>query len=303
MSVLPEETIRKYERAGEIAAKVREEMRRITKEGMPIIEVCEAAEAMIRNLGAQPAFPCNVSVNEAAAHYTSPPCDPLTVPEGSLVKVDVGVHVDGYIADTAVTVCFSSEHEGMVQAAEAALETAINTIRSGLSTSQLGSEIQRVIEHHGFKPVSNLTGHQVGRYTVHTGMSLPNIAHNSLTKIRVGDVYAIEPFVTVKEAEGRVENGPDAFIFRLAKRRFLKHAEARNLLEYVETRFRTLPFAERWLGGHGSCRQYKPALSELLKSKCLKTYPVFLEASRRRVAQAEHTVYVGKDSPVVLTQL
>ena len=102
MSVLPEETIRKYERAGEIAAKVREEMRRITKEGMPIIEVCEAAEAMIRNLGAQPAFPCNVSVNEAAAHYTSPPCDPLTVPEGSLVKVDVGVHVDGYIADTCL---------------------------------------------------------------------------------------------------------------------------------------------------------------------------------------------------------
>jgi methionyl aminopeptidase len=299
--MLEEDTLEKYRRAGEIAAKVRKEMRRITKEGMPLLEICEKTEQLIANMGGKPAFPCNVSVNEVAAHYTSPPNDDKTVPENSLVKIDIGVHIDGYIADTAVTVCFAPELEDMVQTSEAALETAIKTIRPGIYTSNLGSEIQKTIERYGFKPISNLTGHQVSRYIIHTGKSLPNISHVSFSKIQAGDVCAIEPFVTVNDAAGRVEDGPQAFIFRFIKRKSVKEPEARHLMKYIEEEYRTLPFAERWLRVYGQTHDYKAAFTNLLASKCIMSYPVFVEASRKPVAQSEHTVYIDSDETVVLT--
>ncbi len=299
--MLPVDVLEKYRRAGEIASKVREEMKRKTFEGKRLIQICEETEEMIRRLGGKPAFPCNVSVNEVAAHYTSPPDDEKKVPEGALVKIDVGVHVDGYIADTATTVCFSPEHEAMVRAAEDALEMAVKIVRPGLSFSKFGSEIQKVIEMHGFKPIANLTGHQVDRYLIHSGRSLPNVAHFSMDKIRAGEVYAIEPFVTLKHAEGRVEDSPQAYIFRFVKRKAQKQAEAGNLLKFIETNFRTLPFAERWLKQYGTGQGYKSAFSDLLSSKCLMAYPVFVEASRQCVAQAEHTVCVEKDGVTVIT--
>ncbi len=299
--MLAEDVIEKYRRAGVIAAKVREEMKRTAREGMPIIKICERVEETIRVMGGQPAFPCNVSVNEIAAHYTAPPGDERRIPENSIVKIDIGVHIDGYIADTAATVCFNSEYEGMVYAAERALEMALRMIRPGLAISELGSEIQKVIENLGFKPISNLTGHQVGRYMLHAGKSLPNISHFSLNKIKAGEIYAVEPFVTFKDAAGKVENGPDVYIFRFLKRKPVERDETRRLSRFIESKFRTLPFAERWLKEYGLSHQYRSALSELLTSKCLMAYSVFVEASGRCVAQSEHTVYVDKDGVVTLT--
>ncbi len=299
--MLEEETLEKYRRAGKIAAKVREEMKRRTKEGMPLLEICEKTEHLITSMGGKPAFPCNVSVNEVAAHYTSPPDDAQTVPNDSLVKIDIGVHIDGYVADTAVTVCFNPELEGMVHASEAALETAVKTIRPGMHTSDLGSEIQRTIERRGYKPISNLTGHQVGRYIIHTGKSLPNVTHISFTKINAGDVCAIEPFVTLRDAAGRVEDGPEAFIFRFVKRKPVKDLEAAQLLKFIEEEYRTLPFAERWLKTHNKGHGYKAAFAKLLASKCIMSYPVFIEASQKPVAQSEHTLYIDRNSAVVLT--
>lgn len=300
---LSDEALEKYIRAGRIAARVREEMRRIVREGMPLIEICETAENMIRELGGSPAFPCNVSVNEVAAHYTSPPNDPLRVPNGALVKVDIGVHVDGYIADTATTICFNPEHEGMVHAAEKALEAAIKAIRPGIMIPKISSEIQAVIEGYGFKPIYNLSGHEVDRYLIHAGRSIPNVSHISIERIRPERVYAIEPFVTLKNAAGRVEDGAEKYIFRLVKTKGSpKSLEARNMLKLIETSFKTLPFAERWLGR--ICKwdeTHKRAFSELLSSKFLMAYPVFIEVSRKPVAQAEHTIYVGKREIIVLT--
>ena len=301
MTALDEEALEKYEEAGRIASKVRERMRGIVKEGMPIIRICEEAEETIRRMGGKPAFPCNVSVNEVAAHYTSPPRDERTVPKRSLVKIDIGVHVDGYIADTAVTVCFNPEYEDMVQTSQIALETAIRTIRPGIFTSELGSKVQSIIESRGFKPISNLTGHQIGRYMIHAGKSLPNVSHISFRKIREGEVYAIEPFVTTLKGEGRVIEGDEAHIFRFLKRKNLRLKESKKLLRFIEKNFRTLPFAERWLKNYGTMDLYKPAFMELLESKCLMAYPIFVESSGEWVAQSEHTVYIDKSGAVVLT--
>lgn len=296
-----EEEIEKYRASGRILRKVRSEIRQFVREEMPIIEVCEKTERLIRENGGEPAFPCNVSINEIAAHYTSPPNDKRRVPEKSIVKVDIGAHVEGYVADTAVTVCFNPEYESLVRTAEAALKAAVDTIRPDISTSKVGAVIEETIKSRGFKPISNLTGHQVGRYLVHAGTSIPNVSQLSFSKIKSGGVYAIEPFVTLSDATGRVEDGEETTIFRFLKSRSLKNPHAKQLLKYIEENFRTLPFAERWLKNVVSQAHYHEAFKELLSSKAVMGYPVFVEVSRKPVAQAEHTVLVVEDGCVVLT--
>src|SRR3972149_6926206 len=298
---LSDDVIEKYRLAGKIAAEVREQVKRSVSEDMLIIDICEKTEALIRKKGGKPAFPCNVSINEITAHYTSPPGDKRTVPSGGLVKVDLGVHVDGYIADPAQTVCFNPEYEDLVTTTEDALQTGIKTIRAGMFTSRFGSTVQKVIESHGLKPIANLTGHRVGRYMIHTGRSLPNVAHLSASRVNAGEVYAIEPFVTLKNAAGKVESGRDAHIFRFMKQKSLKNESAKKLCDYIAQNFHTLPFTERWLQKVVSPDRYRAAFSELLSSKALMAYPVFIEASGKPVAQAEHTVLVTRDGCEVLT--
>jgi len=277
-------------------------MKRTVSEGMPLIDICEKTEALIRQRGGKPAFPCNVSVNEITAHYTSPPNDKHVVPRGSLVKVDIGAHIDGYIADTAVTVCFNPEYADLVATAEDALNTGVKIIHSGLFTSQFGGAIQRAIESHGLKPISNLTGHQIARYLVHAGRSLPNVSHLSTNRVAANEVYAIEPFVTLKNAAGRVGSGREKHIFRYVKQKNLKNEYAKRLCNFIVENFHTLPFTERWLKNVVPADKHKAAFLELLSSKTLTAYTVFIEASGKPVAQAEHTVLVTKEGCEVLTQ-
>ncbi|MGB9741169.1 MAG: type II methionyl aminopeptidase [Candidatus Bathyarchaeia archaeon] len=301
MSQYDDEELEKFRLSGKILRETREIMRNFVREEMPIIEVCEKAEKTIIEKGGKPAFPCNVSINEIAAHYTSPPNDKRKVPKKAIVKVDIGAHVDGYVTDTAVTVCFNPEYRSLVETAEQALKEAIENIRPEISTSKIGATIEKVIKARGFKPISNLTGHQVGRYIVHAGTSIPNVSHLSFAKIKLGGVYAIEPFVTFPDAAGRVENGEEVTIFRFVKSRPLKNSYAKQLSKYIEENFRTLPFAERWLQKIVPKEHYSEAFKELLSSKVLMGYPIFVEASGKPVAQAEHTVLVTEDGAAILT--
>jgi methionyl aminopeptidase len=301
MNRYDDETLEKFRLSGKILRETREEMRSFVRENMSIIQVCEKAETLIREKGGKPAFPCNVSINEVAAHYTSPPNDEKRIPQKSIVKVDLGVHVDGYVTDTAFTACFNPEYKSMTEAAEHALKVAIDNIRPEMATSKIGGIIESDIKNHGFKPIANLTGHSVGRYLIHAGTSIPNVAQFSLTKIKKGEVYAIEPFVTLINAVGRVEDESEMTIFRLVKAKSAKNPYAKQLLKHIENNFRTLPFAERWLKGVVPKEQHHEAFKELLTSKTLMGYPVFVEVSRKPVAQAEHTVLITENGCEVIT--
>ncbi len=295
------EELEKFRLSGRILRETREEMKTHVRENMLIIDVCEKVEGLIRAKGGKPAFPCNVSINEVAAHYTSPPNDTLTIPEGSTVKVDLGVQVDGYVTDTAFTASFNPEGRSMANTAEQALKTAIENIHGDMALGKIGGLIETTIKNRGFKPISNLTGHSVGRYLIHAGTSIPNVAQVSLTKVKTGEVYAIEPFVTLPDAVGRVDDSPQTTIYRLLKAKSVKNEYAKRLLKYIEANFRTLPFAERWLNGVVPKEQYPSAFKELLVSKAIMGYPVFVEVSKKPVAQAEHTVLIKDDGCEVLT--
>lgn len=301
MSYYDQEAIEKFRLSGKILKNSRDELKSLIRENMLIIDICEKAESLIKEKGGEPAFPCNVSVNEITAHYTSPPKDKTRIPEKSLVKIDMGVHLDGYVTDTAFTICFNPEHIFMVSAAQEGLQAAIETIHSGISTSKIGEIIEKTIRNRGFKPISNLTGHSVGRYLIHAGTSIPNIKQFSFTKIKEGQVFAIEPFVTLPEAAGRVENHPKKTIFRLTKNKKIKNPYSQKILNYIDKKFKTLPFSERWLKGIVPENKHNQAFKNLINSKIISGYPVLIEASKKIVAQAEHTVIIEKDGCTVLT--
>jgi methionyl aminopeptidase len=296
-----QEELKKFRLSGKILRETREEMRVYVQENMKIIDVCEKAENLIRQKGGKPAFPVNVSINEVAAHYTAVPGDTGIIPAGCTAKIDIGVQVDGYVTDTAFTAAFGPEGRDMKSTAEHALKTVIENIHGEMQLGDIGKIAETAIKNRGYKPISNLTGHSVGRYLIHAGTSIPSVSGYNPNKVHTGEIYAIEPFVTQIDAIARVDDAPQTTIYRFLKAKSIKTPEAKKLAKYIETNFHTLPFAERWLKGVLPTTQHKAAFKDLQASKCIMKYPVFVEASRKPVAQAEHTLLLKEDGCEVLT--
>jgi methionyl aminopeptidase len=294
--MLIDEEIEKLMKAGSILRAVRGKIPRLVAEGVNIAEICEAVEGEIRKLGGEPAFPCNVGIDSVAAHYTSPPGEMGTVPAGALVKVDFGAHLDGYVADTAITVSTGSIYDGMIKVAEEALEKGLQCVVVGGKIADVGAAVERVIKGRGFKPISNLTGHQVSRYTIHAGVSIPNVTGGMTGgRFEPWSVYALEPFVTLPDAKGFVTNRAPGNILHIVKLKGPKEGLARGFFREAFKRYRTLPFAKRWVAGMGE------AWRDLLDQRILYEYPVLAEASGKPVAQAEHTVVTTEKEVLVST--
>jgi len=298
-----EEVLKKYIEAGRIARIVLEEAAKRVDVGAKLVDVCEYVEKRIVELGGQPAFPCNISVNEVAAHYTPRVGDESTVPEGAVVKLDIGVHVDGYIADVATTIVLDPTYEKLAEAAREALEKALEKIGNGVTFYTVSKTIESVIKSYGYKPIANLGGHSLDRYKVHAGESIPNAADPFLKgAFQAGKAYAIEPFAT--NGVGYAEEGNVATIYALHKtglKRRLTPFE-KKVLAYIASRFHTLPFTERWLVKEfGHVDRIRVALARLAKMGFLIQYPILVEKGKGIVAQFEHTIVVLEDNIIITT--
>ncbi|HDZ35839.1 MAG TPA: type II methionyl aminopeptidase, partial [Thermococcus sp.] len=251
-------------------------------------------------LGGKTAFPCNLSINEIAAHYTPYKGDETVLREGDYLKLDLGVHVDGYIADTAVTYRVGMEEDDLMEAAREALENAISTVRAGTKISEVGKAIEDTIRGKGFNPIVNLSGHKIERYKLHAGISIPNIYRPADNyELKEGDVIAIEPFATT--GAGQVIEVPPALIFMYVRDRPVRMAHARRLLMHIKREYRTLPFAYRWLQDFMPEGQLKLALAQLDRAGAIYSYPILREVRGGLVAQFEHTVIVEKDGAYITT--
>jgi methionyl aminopeptidase len=299
--LIAKDELEAYRKGGHIISQLRKTIPPLVREGGLVRELCEKVEAEIIALGGQPAFPCNVSINEVAAHYTSPWDDASVLPKDSVVKVDFGVHIDGYINDSAVTVSLNPMYLSMIGVAEEALRVGVARIAHGVRFSDVGEQIEKTIAQYGCRPIRNLTGHKVERYTIHAGLSVPNVSGPTPGRFQTGDIYAIEPFVTLKEAAGRVEDSDQMFIFRAVRERGVRSESAKKVVEYVRRTYRTLPFASRWLYSSLGKAVVDDGFSEAVRARCISGYPVLVEASGRIVTQAEHTVIVKENSCEVLT--
>ncbi|MCE4615404.1 MAG: type II methionyl aminopeptidase [Desulfurococcales archaeon] len=301
MSELEEEVIKKYLRAGEIAREVREYSDKIVKPGEKALNVCLELERKIIDMGGKLAFPCNISINEVAAHFTPLYNDTTIIPPDAVVKVDLGVHIDGYIADTAKTIDLSDKHVLLLEASKEALEKAIKTLKPGVKAFEIGLAIEHVIKNYGFKPVRNLTGHSIDRYRIHAGLSIPNYGDRfAVFKINKDMTIAIEPFAT--NGKGLTREGKIANIYSLAKTNPRKlDRESREVFDYISQEYKTLPFTPRWLVPVFGEKTVEHAMRVLIKTKTLYVYPILVEVGRGLVSQFEHTILLTKDGKMVTT--
>ncbi len=295
--------IEDYIKAGKIVAEVRENVRKKNWVGVTLEKICEEVEGEILKRGAKRAFPVNTSVNEVAAHYTAEPNDEKVVSDTDLVKIDLGAQVNGYIADTAVTVCYDPQYDSLVQAAEDALKNAVSMIKIGVKSSDIGRTIEKTVKQLGFKPIMNLSGHSLAQYTIHAGKSIPNIWSIGSFSFKGDEAYACEPFVTTHEGSGIVQEGKIKNIFALGSRKRTKNEEADRLQEYIWANFNMLPFALRWLLKDWEEKQARELLEILLKKKVVHAYPILIERNAQRVAQAEHTFIPTENGATITTIL
>jgi methionyl aminopeptidase len=217
-----------------------------------------------------------------------------------LVKIDLGAHVNGHLSDTAVTVDLDGSYEKFIVSAEEALEAAVEVIRPGVRLGEVGAAIERAIKRHGLRPVHQLSGHMLKPYLLHAGKSVPNVGSKMTAKMRLGETYAVEPFST--DGNGTIKNSREVYIFSNVinnKKKVDKFAlRVRNI---ARQRFKTLPWASRWLYTEKTNFDIAVALSVLLRNGAIHGYPVLLEGKDGMVSQFEHTLFVGEKGAIVTT--
>jgi methionyl aminopeptidase len=278
-------------KAGEIGKKVKEYARTIVKKDVPLLEIAEKIESKIIELGGKPAFPTNLSINEIAAHYT-PSYNDETKAHG-LIKVDMGVHIDGWIADFTFSVDLENNEENkkLIEASEKALREAIRNAKAGNSLGQIGKAVQEAIEDYKFSPIVNLTGHEMDEYQLHAGLAILNINNPKTEKLGKG-LYAIEPFST--NGSGKIYEGKPSGIYQLVNDRNIRSPMAREILEFIVEEYQTLPFCSRWLVKKFGTKALL-ALKQMEENDNLSQYPQLVEISKGKVAQSEDTILIDDE--------
>lgn len=199
----PEE-IARMEVAGRVVAETLAAVRQSVRPGMTTLEIDRFAEDCIRKAGAKPAFkgyrgyPYTIcaSVNSEVVHGL--PSADRRLKAGDIIGIDLGVVVDGYYGDAAVTLPMGNvdgEALRLLRVTEESLERAIDKARAGNHLSDISHAVQSYVEAQGYSVVVDFVGHGIGR-NLHEDPQVPNFGEGGKgPKLRPGIVLAIEPMV------------------------------------------------------------------------------------------------------------
>ena len=283
---MEEDVVENYKKAQAISNEVMKYAKSLKFENATALSVAETVERLIVHNKGKPAWPVNVCVNEVAAHF-SPLDNTLVFRHGDIVKVDIGVHVNGYIWDQAFTVCVGEENHPLIAASKKAVEEAVKVLKKGAKVCEISAVIEDTVKSLGFNPIRNLCGHGLEKYVVHAPPSIPNSKNNIQDEIGE-QAIAIEVFVT--DGSGWVKESEPANIYKFEEDKPLRMWEARKILEKAKTDFEGLPFSTRWLNIPKI--KVDMAIRQLLEVGAIISYPPLKEESGRPVAVTETTVLV-----------
>ena len=289
MEEMVKEALEAYDVSKKISDKVIKFANEEIYEKRNAFELAEIVEKSIKDFGGKPAWPVNISVNNVAAHYTPDINDTLVLREGDLVKLDIGVHFEGYIWDRAFTVCMGRKTHPLIEASEEALAKALDAVKSGVTVSKISEIIETTVLKRGFNPVRNLSGHALERYVQHAHPSIPNSRNNIQETLREGQAIAIEVFVT--NGTGWVKESSPVMIYQYLQDRPVRMWEARKILEKSRNEFNKLPFAKRWIKDISPLK-FDMAIKQLVEIEAIKEHPILKEQSNGLVAQTEETIIV-----------
>jgi methionyl aminopeptidase len=295
--------IESYKKAGEIAKKAREFAKTIIKKDMLLAEIAEKIESEILKLGGELAFPVNLSIDDIAAHYTPTLRDEKKA-EG-LLKVDMGVHIKGCIADLAFSLDLTPEkkYEKLIQASEEALKKALELVKNQKEQTkfnEIGKVIETEIKKRNLSPIVNLSGHSLEEFNIHAGLTLPNVDNGNTKTIGEG-AFAIEPFATISSGSGSVYDGSGSNIYNMTGAGFVRDSFAREVLEFILENKKTLPFSQRELEKKFGSRAMI-ALANLKRAGAINEFPQLIEKSHSPVSQAEASFVISEGKVEIITE-
>jgi methionyl aminopeptidase len=302
-----------YREAAEVHRQVRQYAQKSIKPGQTLTEIAEGIENGVRALTGHPGqaegdaylagmgFPCGLSLNHCAAHYTPNAGNKVVLQQEDVMKVDFGVHVNGRIVDSAFTVAFEPKYDQLLAAVKAATNAGVKEAGIDARVGEIGGVIQEVMESYEVeidgttypvKSIRNLTGHNILPYSIHGTKAVPIVKSNDQTKMEEGDVFAIETF-------GSTGNGyvrDDMEVSHYAKSKDVQHVDlrlssAKTLLSVINKNFGTLPFCRRYLDRLGQDK-YLLGLNSLVNAGIVDAYPPLVDKKGSYTAQSEHTILI-----------
>jgi len=291
-----DDDIKKFIEVGKILTEIRKTVWKDIKPGLNLLDLAKKIEAETEKRNAKPAFPVNISVDDHTAHYTPSFDEKREIKESELVKVDIGVQIDGYMADSALTYC--SEKNNLIEANNEVLEKVLEIIKPGLEVSEIGKLIDEFMKEKGLGVIVNLTGHGIGVNDFHKYPTISNVRNDNNYTLQENEVIAIEPFVC--EGGGFVNESGIKEIFRYLQDKPVRSNDARQILAHIRDNFGSFPFAKRWLIESFSPMKASVALKQLEAVGAIESYPLLKEKNGKKVSQSEYTIIV-KDKPIVTT--
>lgn len=296
-------------KAGEVHKKVRQHVLQNIKPNMKLIDIANMIESKIDEFSNKTAdfnnniaFPTGLSINNCAAHYTPFKEDATVLKYDDLIKIDYGVHFDGYIVDSAFSFSFSDKHNKLIEASKEATTEAIKMMRPDQLLSDIGKNTQEIIESYGYKSVEDLCGHSIGQYIIHSGQAIPNINFPKYTeRVKNNQVYAVETFASTGNGRAiepmnlSVES-PLMSHFAIKPVYDLKKSigkKERQQLESLKKQFGTLPFCKRWISNK--------SLKQLVSAGIVEKYPPLYDCKDSYVSQYEHTIIVGESKTEIVS--
>lgn len=302
--MMEKEEFDSYVKAGEISREIKKFIRDLIKPGMKLIEIAEAIDSKIFELGGEPAFPVNLSIDEIAAHFT-PEKNCEKIAKG-LLKVDFGVAINGFIADTAISFDLTEDkrYGKMLELNKSILNNINEIVREGLIISDVGNSAQDTLEKYNevnntnFSIIKSLCGHSLGENNIHAGLTISNYRNDNSTNLD-DMAFAIEPFVTT--GDGDIYEGQPGGIYALQSDGNVRDRDAREILNFIKETFRTRPFCSRWLEDEGF-KKIKFSLSTLVKQGILYHYSMLIEKSKAPVSQFENTFVIANGQAVRTTE-
>lgn len=292
-----------YKKAGKIAKQVVDYGKSFIKKDMLLSEIANKIENEIIKLGGEIAFPVNLSIDDVAAHYTPTTRDETKA--NGLLKVDIGVQINGCIADTAFTLDLTPEkkYSKLIQASENALKAAILLVKQNkekTTLSQIGKTISTEITKLGFNPIVNLSGHSLGEFEIHSGLTIPNYDNSSPKEIGEG-AFAIEPFATLSTGSGLIYEASGSTIYHLSGAGQVRDNFARDVLSWLLENKQTLPFSQRDVEKEFGIKGLV-AISNLKRAGAIEEYPQLVEKNHTPISQAETSLIIHNGVVEVLVE-
>jgi methionyl aminopeptidase len=284
--------------AGKYAHQVRMYGASLIIVGASFNAVVSQIYAKIAELGAIPAFPPQIAINEIAAHFIPAPDEDVIFTDTMVVSLDVGVCVNGAIGDCAISIDLTPDkrYAKLVAASQAAVDEVAKILRVGLPIGEIGKKIEETIQSFGFEPIRNLSGHGLGHYIIHTNPNMPNYNNHNKNTLKAGMHFAIEPFATT--GRGMIVEAGDAHIYSFVTKRAVRSPSAKILLKKIES-FKGLPFRTHDLiVADMPYFKVKFGLRELVQSGIIHGHPPLVEETKGIVTQAENTFYIDADGVV-----